>query len=357
MTVTSIPAVDVLDPARSKLAEYLDVRHGETLRRLRTLRTYPKPFSVTIYLEAETDAGSHRFVMKQVLDHPENAYLGGEANRAVVEFDVLTRLYPRFERIEHCSVPRPVAVMPAIGAFLMELVEGHLMEEELKFAHYFAARAGYRTLQTHFYHCARWLKHMQQITGNRRAGVEGLEGVLERSEDRLRLIEESGDPRCPKDFRRRATDLLHRQVERLADREIIVTGRHGDFGPWNVLADGEGITVVDFYCFREDPLPVDPLRMLLHLESCGMNPANSPRRVARFRERFLAGFGPLPRVPRPLVTLCEALHRICRVFTAVTRQQSRLARRIQVRRCLRVDLDWLLDREPKPRLWPEDRCA
>ena len=354
MTTTLATTDDLIELVRDKLAGHLREYAGETLRELKTLRIYSKPFSVTTFLRAKTDRGVHRFVMKRATDHPANAVIVAGENQALVEFEALRRLYPAMEGIDGCSVPRPVTVLPEVNAFVMEFVEGHLMEEELSRAHYFSSSARYRSLQTHYLLCGRWLRHFQQITGPRNAGEEAVAGVLKRSEERLRLIEELDNRRCPRDFRRRVTDFLSEQTEQLRGEEVVVAGRHGDFGPWNVLIDRQGVTVIDFFGFREDPLPVDVLKMLLHFEVSRMHPANSPRRVAALREGFLAGFGRLPRVPTALAAICEAMHRICSVYGTLCGQQNRLARRIQLKRCLSTNLRWLLGHRPKPRLWPQE---
>ena len=231
-----------------------------------------------------------------------------EPDQAVVEYNILYHLYPKFAAIERCSVPGPIAVLPEIDAFLMEYVEGHILADDLLFVHYLFHRANFRELQDHFYDCGRWLRHFQQFTGMRTAGMCAPDNILLHCNDRLRVIEESGDRRCPRDFQKKTMSFIEKQVQELANEQIPVIGRHGNFGPWNILAGPHGVTIIDFFGFREDPLPVDVLSMLVHIECINHGIAKSGSRIRALRERFLAGLEPLPEMPQPLVLL-RILHK------------------------------------------------
>ena len=194
---------DLLEPVQQKLAEFVHDQCGEVLRDMETTQVLRKPYSTTSFLRVVTNSGNHHFVLKQIIRHPVNAAIVANVNQAIVEFEVIRDLYPKFAQVEYCSVPRPIAVFPEHEAFVMEYVSGRLLDEELRYARYFANRDGFRTLADHFYYCGRWLRYFQQFSGFRTAGVEALENILTRCDDRLRRIEEAGDRHCPKDLRPR----------------------------------------------------------------------------------------------------------------------------------------------------------
>ncbi len=360
MTIVDPQSEAVLDLVRESLARTLHEEFGETLDEIEILQVLPKPYSLITFLAAITDLGRRRFVLKQIVKHPLNASIVDEPDQALVEYDILARLYPKFAGIERCSVPRPIVALPEIDAFLMEHVEGHDLVGDLKFVHYLASRTMFRQLQDDFYDCGRWLRHFQQFTGLRLAGASLLDNILVRCNDRLRLIEESRDRRYPSDLRKRATDYIEKQVDRLANASILVTGRHGDFGPSNTLTGVGGVTVLDFFGYREDPLPVDIVGMLLRFESLPrFFIANSASRSRALRDRFLAGLGPLPEVPPPLVLLCEAMHRIVAISgPAFERMGEGLQRPMRwtdvwaQSRSLSVNVKWLLMRRQESSLWP-----
>jgi hypothetical protein len=304
-------------------------------------------------LLAKTDSGSYRFVVKQVVYDSANASLVADKNQAVVEHSVLTCLYPKFYQVPYCSVPKPIAVLPEIDSYIMEFVEGHLMEEDLRFLHYLANCTKFEELKIHFRHCGRWLRCFQNFSGKRRAKMEALDGTLKRCESRLHLIEKLDDPRCPKGFRSAVERFLQEQIEKLTDAEFQVAGRHGDFGPWNVMIGSKGVTVLDFFGYQEAPLPVDILKMLLKLEEDSLHPANSHCRLDELREHFLVGYGPLPELPKTLVTVCEAMHRICGLYGALSTRSKGFFQRIYRHRRIKANLEWLLkENGSRPLLWP-----
>jgi hypothetical protein len=298
--------------------------------------------------------------MKQIVKHPLNDFIiDEEPDQTLVEYNLLTRLYSKFVEVERCSVPRPIVALPEIDAFIMEHVEGHDLVDDLKYVHYLANRAKFRRLQGDFFDCGRWLRYFQQFTGIHRNGACALDNILVRANDRLRVIEESRDQRCPRYFRKTATDYIEKQVDQLANTDILVTGRHGDFGVWNTLTGAEGITMLDFFGYREDPLPVDIVSVLVYLGNISHNIANSTSRIQTLQDHFLAGLGPIPEMPPPLVLLCEAMRRIRSIAgVVIMRTGDASLRRICLperwarSRSLRANVNWFLTPREEPSLWP-----
>ncbi len=349
------PSESLLDLVRTRLTDRLQEQSGEELREVRILQTLARPYSSTRILQIVTDQGTRRIVLKQVVEHPLNASVIEDPDQAAVEFSVLTRIHPGFAGVDRCSVPLPILLLPEINAYLMEYVDGRVLSDQLNFVHYLADRSRFVQLQQHFYDCGRWLRHFHTITGRRLSDFTAVDNVLVRCHDRLRVIEEARDPGCPSNFRRLATDCIEKQVDRLANSKILVTGRHGDFGPWNILAHrGSGVTVIDFFGYREDPLPIDVFTMLVFFESQEHNLANSASRVRKLRERFLAGLGPLPALPDPLILLCEAQQRILHIAGRVLESRDGFFRRWERNRSLRTNVAWFLSASDKSTLWP--RC-
>jgi hypothetical protein len=342
---------DMLELARETLTQYLHEQSGEDLQSVKVLRFCPKPFSMTSFLEAHTDRATRRFVIKEIVKHPMNASIVIEAEQAMVEFNILTFLYPRFADVERCSVPKPVALLAERDAFIMEHVAGNLLATDLRFERYFTATKGFQALQQHFHECGKWLRHLHAFTGVSDAGPDAVDCCVRRCDNALRQIEQSADRRCPRELRSLVERFLQEQVGQLEGAQIPVTGRHGDFGPWNILVDPNGITVLDFFGFQDDIIAVDILKMLWHFEASSLRPLGSPGRLRAFRASFLAGLGPLPQVPAPALLLCEAMHRICSIAGVVSVRGSSLLANIHRGRYLRANLDWFMS-ERRRSLWP-----
>ncbi|MCK5245044.1 MAG: hypothetical protein KAJ90_07215, partial [Desulfobacterales bacterium] len=149
--------------------------------------------------------------MKTTVHHPVNRAITERENQAVVEYNILKLLYPKFETVAGCSVPRPLLVLPEIETYVMEFVEGKLLMDEFKFTRLLSAQTRFRVLKKHINHCGQWLKYFQEFTEIHTADFRALNGVIERAEHRLKLIEESGDPRCPKNLRNKVIKFLNEQ--------------------------------------------------------------------------------------------------------------------------------------------------
>ena len=146
-------------------------------------------------------------------------------------------------------------------------------------------------------------------------------------------------------------DLRH-QLSELATGEVLVSGRHGDFGPWNILVGPQGVTVLDFLGYDEEPLAVDPLKMLMTFEDEKRSPGCSPPRISALRKMFLEGYGHLPPATRPVLVICETLHRVYSVLTCLSDRGRRFPEQIQKRLCLKANIAWLTSEGPRGLLWP-----
>ena len=141
----------------------------------------------------------------------------------------------------------------------------------------------------------------------------------------------------------------------MTDTPILVSGRHGDYGPWNAIANHHGVTVIDFFGYREDPLPVDILSVLVMFDSIKYGLANSAARLDALAGRFLAGIGSLPDLPAELVLLCEAQQRMLRLAGAVDDNPKRPIRWPETwerSRSITANVAWFSNRPKVSSLWP-----
>jgi tRNA A-37 threonylcarbamoyl transferase component Bud32 len=345
---------DLLPMLRDSLAEWLQQEERETLRTLDVVRILRRPYSSVVFLRADTQKGSRQFVAKTIALHPENRGITDRANQAVVEYEILRALWPQFSAVERCGVPRPLAVLPEVQTYVMEYVEGRLLSDELRHARRLSSRSGFDRLCDSYYECGRWLRLFQEFTGSRRVAPDALDGILERCAVRLRAISETKDSGWPPGLSQEVTAFLAEQRAALAGEEILVAGRHGDFGPWNVLAGSSGITVIDFLGYEEEPVALDILSMLIVLENERRCLSASPRRVDTLEHRFLEGFGTLPQVQRPVYLICETLLRISNIWGCISQPVAGIRRRIENHARLKANRQWLQKLGRNRALWPED---
>jgi hypothetical protein len=351
---------NVFNVVRDVLARQMIEQSGERLKNLETIQTISRPYSVVSILAVSTDVESYLLVLKRYTNNPLNSeIIVTDPDQANNEFNILKHLNTCFSTVEGCSVPHPIAVIPELDAYVMKHVDGHDLVQDFWAVHYFSRRAAFNQLQEQMRFCGLWLKHFQQFTGTQHSDPSILDRILGHCDSRLRTIEESGDPRCPRDFRRNAIQFIEDQVKSLSDTEILVTGCHSDFGPWNTMVGPNGVTVIDFFGYHHAPFPVDVLSVLVNLECLRYGIANSASRLRKLREHFLLGLGPLPKVPQPLVLLCEAQRRIITMTTAVLvrsgEEQLRRIRRVEFweqSRSLSANVKWFQMGYQESSLWP-----
>ncbi len=351
MKEISVDLSKILPRVHATLADCLYKQEKKTLYGLETDQVMKRPFSVVTILIARTSNGPQKLVMKTIVHHTANRTITERQNQAVVEYEILKNLHAKFQEIEKCSVPRPILVVPELETFIMEFVDGRLLTDELRWARYFSPRKKFMELLDHFYNSGRWLKHFQKFTEVRLCGPEALNGVVQRTEERLRLIQKSQDPRCPKDLHHRVEALLKDKLKELSGREIPVSGRHSDFHTWNILTGRNGITVIDFLGYQEDCVAVDVLKMLVHLEDDRVSLTANPRHVEALEKRFLEGYGELPVIPVPALIICEAMQRIVSLWRTISGANCRLHHRIEANLRIKEHVRWLIGEGRRRLLW------
>ena len=339
------------DAIRSVLADCV-AREGGRLESCTVERVISRPYSTIVVLAGDTGTGRSRFVAKTTVHHAHNQRVVEQENQAVVEYEALKKLYESFQDIEGCSVPCPLAVLPQIDTYLMRFVEGDELADLSRYSRYLSPTEKFESLQRHYFLCGRWLKHFQQTTGIREGNVRAAEVVVQRCEELMERIDKENPGRRAPNLAGKVMGDLEGELERLDDSKVLVTGRHGDFGPWNVLANSQGIVVLDFFGCNEGPTQVDALRMLVYLDDEKRCLTNSAAHVDRLQERFLEGYGPASHTPAALNRICETQQRLISLVDAYSLSKAgRAHHRLAARRCIHAHLRWLSQGKDKKLLW------
>lgn len=355
MTVTGslFQSGDILaDRLKDELRLHFRKFGSEKLLGIRTTRLIRKPFSTVRFIEVPTSSQVHKLVVKTIEHHAVNKAITKKENQALVEHNILQHLYPKFQPVSKCSVPRPILVIPEIDTFVMEHVKGTLLENQLRYVNHLFSISKFHEIEDRMYLCGRWLKCFQEFTGEEQSGVDVLSTSLERIEYRVRVLEDGTSPKWPKGYGPKIMSFLDKQLASLKDHDIRVTGRHGDFGPWNVISRDDGITVIDFLGYKMDLISLDFIKMQLFLEELKCDFATNSIRVGLLQERFTDGFGSLPLVPDPILRICEVLHRVCSIFGCVTYTDGRFRHQMERKRRLNKNLEWVRTFGWNRKLWP-----
>jgi hypothetical protein len=326
---------------KCKLTETLEKQEGLRVESVVVEKIVKRGFSTIFFIKVNTSVGDRRMVAKKTVHHPANIRITSRQNQAVVEFETLTDLYPKYQSVLSCRVPKPVLVIPESEVFVMEFVEGRLLVDEFVGARYFSSRESFFKLKQYYYQCGEWLSLFQQFTGVQQGSKEVIKGTFERCEDKLKIIERAQDRRCPKDIGTQVRHLLLEQLKLLDNKDIQVSGRHGDFGSWNIIVDPNRITVFDFLGYQMDLLPIDLVKMLVYLEADKSYLFYSNKRIECLKSSFLHGYGQLPNVCRPIWVICELLHRVCSICSCIENRPKNIKCRLEQRTCLKNHCEWI----------------
>lgn len=340
-----------LNAVEKALQKYALKTTGNQLTSVKVLDVICRPFSDSLVLQADFTLGSRKLVMKSPIHHPVNKTVMGAENQAEVEFNILSRLYPKFLNIKGYGVPQPVLVIPEIETFVMEFVEGEMLVDRMRAVNYFASRKDFERLQQDYFNCGQWLRHFQESTGIRSDGPAKLEGIIERCDQQLTLIEKKQNNNCPRNLKSDVLMFVREQQRKLGDSDVHISGRHGDFGAWNIITGNDGITVIDYLGFKDEPIEVDLLKMMINFNNEEKALRSSKARIGRLRKVFLEGYGAIQNVSDPVLKICEAYHRAASLESVVNSKAFRFHRALEGERRFKANLNWLMyDRGEKTML-------
>jgi len=322
----SVPMEDL----EAAFAQYFGRTRGrQAAVRVEIDRVVERSFSRVAFLKVWDTVERELFVLKMVKHHPMIAATTCSENQAVVEFETLQKLYEAFSSEARCSVPKPVLLFAEHEAYVMTQVPGLLLSDLLCNARYWASNKKFRMLRRHFGDSGRWLRRLQETTASTKPTTSAYEHVVARCEQRLQLIGESGCPLIPRGFCERIRGLIGQCLCACGSGNSRVAGRHGDFGPWNVLADDNGVTVIDFLGYKLDPPAVDLLKMDIAIENEGVGLTSSQKRNRLLRADFLRGYGAPPWMEPESLKICEILQRVVSLWGSISMPAERLHYRIE----------------------------
>lgn len=336
-----------IERAKIQMADYFEKKEQDKLIGFEETVFYKRDFSSITFFKIKTMNTIRRIVMKTINPHPINQKIIDRENQAVVEYNILKEIYSKFQNIDRCSVPNPIMVVPEIDSFLMEFVEGEVLNDELKWTRYLSNKKKFAELEEYFFDIGRWLRHFQEITGIREDNSDTLALVLERAEDRLNLIEKANHPYCRTSAVKAVRLLLEDQIKKLSKTSILKCGRHSDFQPLNILVGGKGVTVIDFMGYQEDCIAVDLLKMMIYLEDEKWSVTSSFSRVKSLKERFLEGYGKIPDIPSPALVLCEAMQRIVSIWGNISSTGRYFHQYLEANYRIKKHVDWLINKQSK----------
>lgn len=347
-----------LDALRTELAAAWEESGRGKFESCQVVGEIERPYSRIHFLEVQSPSGRVPVVAKSTIRDPMNRPAWDRQVQAKVEFEILEHLRSRFETLPGLGVPRPICVLPELDTFVMERISGIALADEHAALRRLAPQPAFEILGSHYERLGMWLARFQEFTKPGSGDQSSLGGIAERVRLRLDRIAGAASSRVPRDFTRHVEERLVKLLSQATDDVVPIAGRHGDFGPWNVMISTSGaapsatseLHVLDFMGYAREPRPLDALNVLYFLTHEARNLLTSPVRSRDLQRRFLRGLNSQLKYSRPLLLLCELHARVYGVWDCLSTPALRMHHRWQQRKALKQDIAWLLA-DAAPGLW------
>lgn len=251
----------------------------------------------------------------------------GEIQRIVErEADLLTRMYESFREETGVSSMRLAEVDIESASLVLEEAPGTPLQDQL-----FSRQAGNGSILLGIERAGKWLRrlHMVPVTPEDHFQIGNTDPP--RFQDycniRLNRIEAAIPWVKQKNFRNRFLAALD-QLDGLTPNGYDLNyWSHGDYGPFNLLWDGQTLTAIDYERARPNSRFIDVAYFLMRLDTLQWGRPWRQFPVTDWKSAFLQGFGDPDVESRPEYRACQLKHLVCRLGTCVLYPGTRLLQR------------------------------
>lgn len=210
-------------------------------------------------------------------------------DRLQTEFEVAAHLHERLRGEQGVGIVRPLAYYADLLALVTEEAPGENLADIISAA---CKRWALRnTLHQAVLHCHRAGKALaaMQIATEQPERVEASE-ILEYIDVRLQRLRASATvPFSEADYKR-VYNFLDHALQQVPRAQLAQCGCHGDYAPFNLLADKTRVTVLDFSMYKIGSCYNDVTYFYHRLQSYLHKPTFNPAAIRTVQSAFLEGY-------------------------------------------------------------------
>jgi hypothetical protein len=288
----------------AELSSVVDrLRRGEWLgpvpagpESVRVARVESRANSVTARIVHQAAGVSRTYFVKML--YPDLA--DGRSNRSdreykegqiQDEFTVLERLWNQFSSEAALGVVRPVACFPEELAIVTEEAAGTSLSAYMEGAKIHAGRRRLARLLDLCERCGTWLRLFQAFTRDGQEREYDFGEIVDYCDVRLARLSSARPREVTEALRSGVRGCLERTIAEARRGVLDVAARHNDFGPQNIIVDGDRIVVLDFGGFNHGPACSDYVRFWSQLELMASSPLVTRATVRELQAAFARGYG------------------------------------------------------------------
>jgi hypothetical protein len=287
-------------------------------------RTHPYSYIARVRIHRDGSA-TPAFVKLLRLKNDSLSHREAMRRRVVNEFEATLRVSRGFERQAGVVALRPLGCLPDQLALVTAEVDGeplnHLLERD---AAWNAGSARLDALRATLSKTGAWLRRFQSLQPT--GGTVTRSRLVEYLDIRLKRLVQQPKARFSEADRARVLHYVEAKGRLVPDAELREVWTHSDFGPSNVLVNGDTVTVIDFAMAHGGTIFNDIARMYTQLEWFSAKPKFRPATIRALQQALLAGFDPHLTEERPLFELMVLQHRINHFLASVERGEGVLSR-------------------------------
>lgn len=235
-------------------------------------------------VDTRSPSGSESFFLKFGVSADEEIleYVRGEATKT-------SDVHRAMSGSARFLTAEPAAYYEDLGCFVLRGARGTRLDALImKSARLPADRAAFGAARQYCSLAAGWLSCFQErMSSTVSVHTTTIEALLARAEREVVVLNlsapgEVSDARC-RTLRNRFSDLL----SHFEPDDFLVTARHNDFAPWNVLCAADSVCVIDFADLSEGCRYFDAYQFLDAMDVLSHKPLTRSASIAKLRDTFI----------------------------------------------------------------------
>jgi len=286
--------------------------------------------------------GNQYLLMKQYI-LPQDVPRQVMEERLQKDYATMERLYTRWKHSSKFAIPRPIACYADLLTLVMEECSGEDLAAILKReAPFFPSPKKVERLEYFFYLCGEWLKANQNSAPvKQHLSVYSLETYLDYNDIRLRRLVQYETVPLDESFRKKILQSMQRRWADIDVSETYAVEIHGDYGPGNVMIEGEKLIIIDIAGCGQGSIYHDLSRFYHQLDLYLLKPAFRPKVIRRLQRVLLDGYDSKLEVQHPLFEMMLVQHTLCHLMGVGLLEQLPIHERWYNRRIIRRHIRWL----------------